>query len=107
MNKPKLYISGAITGKPDLNRTKFANATKTFRDLGYIVVNPHEICYDLKEDEWNQCMRRCIIALMDCDTVILLDDWQSSTGATVEYQLAFGIGMEVFNIDLFLKCIQP
>lgn len=106
MKKPKLYISGAITGMPDLNRTKFANATKTFRDLGYIVVNPHELCEDLSADQWQLCMRRCIIALMDCDTIIMLDGWQASKGATTEYQIGFNLGMEVFNYDLYLKNIQ-
>ena len=107
MSKPKLYVCGAISGLPDLNRVKFANATRSLRDLGYIVVNPHELCSDLPASEWTACMRRCIIALMECDTLIMLDDWQNSRGATVEFQLAFSLGMECFAVDLFLKDHQP
>ncbi|WP_285055181.1 DUF4406 domain-containing protein [Pedobacter ginsengisoli] len=106
MNKPKIYISGAITGIPDLNKAAFAQATKTFRDLGYIVVNPHELCDGLTEDQWSLCMRRCITALMDCDVVIMLDNWYGSRGALVEYQIAFSLGMEVFNQKLFLEGIS-
>ncbi len=106
MDKPKIYISGAITGMPDLNRNAFAQATKTFRDLGYIVVNPHELCDGMAPEEWHKCMRKCITALMDCEVVIMLDNWYGSRGALVEYQIAFSLGMEVFNQEFYLKSLQ-
>lgn len=91
---------------PELNKPAFANATKTFRDLGFIVVNPHELCEGLTEEQWSLCMRKCITALMDCDVVIMLDNWYGSRGALVEYQIAFSLGMEVFNQEFYLKTIQ-
>lgn len=106
MDKPKLYISGAISGMPDLNRKKFAGATKKLRDLGYLVVNPHEVCEGLPSDEWRTCMKRCIVAMMDCQVVILLDDWQQSPGATIEFQLAWNLGIEPISFDLFLGNIH-
>jgi hypothetical protein len=106
MNKPKLYISGPISNMPDLNRTAFNSITKKFRDLGYIVVNPHELCNDLNPEDWKTCMKRCIVAMMDCDQLIMIDGWRKSAGATIEYQLAVKIGIDATNLDLFLKSIS-
>lgn len=101
MNKPKVYIAGPVSGLPDLNRAAFTKATKNFRDAGHLVVNPLELCHDLPEEEWAKCMRRCIVALMDCELMILLDGWQKSTGAMIEYQLAVKLGMETSSIELY------
>lgn len=106
MDKPKLYISGAISGMPDLNRVKFAKATQTFRRMGYLVVNPHEVCEGLQAEDWKACMKRCISAMMDCQVLILLDDWQQSPGANIEFQLAWNIGIEPIRIEMFLENIQ-
>jgi hypothetical protein len=67
MNIPMIYISGAITGMPDLNRQYFNNTAKTLRSLGFSVVNPHEICEGIRAEDWNLCMRKCIIELMKYD----------------------------------------
>ncbi len=105
MNKPKLYISGAISGIPDLNVLLFAKVTKALRDLGYIVVNPHVICQGIPAAEWSTCMRKCIIALMDCDIIIMLDDWQQSKGATIEYEIAQYLQMPAFSFHAFLQSL--
>jgi hypothetical protein len=101
MNKPKVYIAGPVSGMPNSNKEAFAKATKTFRDAGHIVVNPLELCHDLKEEEWQKCMKRCIVALMDCELIILLEGWNKSTGATIEYQLAVKLGMETCPIGIY------
>jgi hypothetical protein len=106
MKKPKLYISGAISGMPGLNRLKFAKATKTFRDKGFIVVNPHEVCEGISADEWSLCMRLCITSLMGCDVMIMLDDWQNSKGATIEHQLAQNLGIKTYPISTYLQEIE-
>lgn len=103
MNKPTLYISGAISGTPDLNRTKFANATKQLRGLGYIVINPHELCEGVPAEEWNKCMRICIRRLVDADKLVLLDDWQQSRGAQIEFTIAKQIGIKTISLTDFLK----
>ena len=101
MPKPTLYISGAISGIPDLNRPKFSNATKKLRGLGYIVINPHEICDGISAVDWDKCMRVCIRRLVDADILVLLDDWQQSRGAQIEFTLAKQIGIETISFQNF------
>lgn len=103
MEKPILYISGAISGIPDLNRTKFSNATKQLRGLGYIVINPHELCEGIPAEEWDKCMRNCIRKLVDADIVVLLDDWQQSRGAQIEFTLAHQLKMKTISLTEFIK----
>jgi len=93
MPKPTLYISGAITGMPELNKPKFAAATKQLRGMGYIVINPHEICEGLSAEQWQDCMKICIAKLMDAHIIILLDDWKHSRGAKIELDVAVKLGM--------------
>lgn len=103
MTEQTLYVSGAISGMPDLNRQKFAEATKRLRGMGHIVINPHEICDGLPPEEWENCMRRCIAKLMEAHTLILLDDWKQSRGAKIECDVAVKIGINIFNYSDFLK----
>jgi hypothetical protein len=105
MEKPKLYVSGAISKVPDLNKPLFAKVTKHLRGLGYLVVNPHEVCEGLPAEEWHTCMKRCIAAMVQCDILIMLEGWEESTGATIEYELATQLNMSAFNLDFFLQSL--
>lgn len=98
-----LYISGAISNAPNLNKEKFANATKKLRSLGYIVINPHEICSDIPASQWEDCMKICIKRLMDADIIIMLDDWQQSRGATVEFKIAQTVNISQFLYNDFIN----
>ena len=102
MTSPKLYVSGAITGMPDLNRVLFSNATEKLREMGFDVVNPHEICAGISADEWSKCMQICIIALVACSVMILLPGWQESRGATLEYTIATALGIRTITLEEFL-----
>lgn len=104
MNEMVLYVAGKVSGLPDLNKPKFEAAVTTLRNRGYIVRNPHEICSGRHPDDWKGCMRDCIRVLMECDAVILLDDWwQESKGAYLEAKLAEKVGIRVFELDAFLQ----
>lgn len=103
MNKPVLYVAGKVSGLPDLNKPKFEAATTQLRNMGYIVRNPHEICTGRHPDDWNGCMRDCIRVMMECDAVILLDDWIDSKGAYLEAKLAEKVGIRVMQLEDFAK----
>lgn len=103
MNKPTLYISGAITGVPVLNKPKFTEATKKLRGMGFIVINPHEICEGLTADQWADCMKNCIARLMEAQIIILLNDWMNSRGATIEVELSKRIGIKHIDYTEFLE----
>lgn len=102
----RVYISGPITG---LDR---AVATKAFKDAeellaknGHDPVNPMEIknpdgcACDLGVDlhhTWSCCLRKDIRELITCDAILLLDGWQASLGARLEYHIATELGMHAW-----------
>jgi hypothetical protein len=97
----KIYLSGKISGLHDLNKPKFRRYTEVFQVHGWEVFNPHSIppppFKASEKDEWHYYMRECIKALMDCDIVAVLDDWQQSRGAMIEVQIALDLGMQVVS----------
>lgn len=98
MNEPLtiLYIAGPISGMAEENRPAFEKAAKHFRDLGFIVRNPHEFCHDIPVgSNWSIYMRRCLQVLAECTDIILLPGWKHSKGANIELQIAEGIGMNI------------
>ena len=83
--KPHIYISGPMSGMPELNFPAFHEAARLLRDAGYTVTNPAELdAQDAgKVMTWEQYMRRDIVALMQCDGIATLTGWSNSRGATL------------------------
>lgn len=90
----KIYISGPMTGLPDLNFPAFHEAARQLRALGLEVANPAEINPDPGAD-WQQCLRADIKALCDCDVIALMPGWEDSKGAHLELQVAHRLGLKV------------
>jgi hypothetical protein len=84
-----------MTGHPDLNFPAFNNMATRLRAAGHRVINPVELNPD--GGSWNDCMRRDIAALMECDTVARLPGWHTSNGARLEVLIAERLGMTVVN----------
>lgn len=96
------YISGKISGLPDMNKPKFAAAEALLLSYGYKVINPHTICNDIHPGaEWNVFMKRCIKHLPDADIVFLLDDWQASEGSVIESVTAHQLGIQVVFLESY------
>ena len=91
----RIYLSGPMTGLPGLNFPAFAAMTANLRADGHTVTNPAELNPD--GGSWNDCMRRDIVALMECDTVARLPGWEHSKGARLEVLIAERLGMTVVN----------
>ena len=89
----KAYISGPMTGLPDLNFPAFHAAAALLRSQGHDVVNPAEICDATMP--WTDCMRADIKALCDCDTIYLLPGWENSKGAHLELHIAHRLDIRV------------
>lgn len=90
----KLYLAGKMSGEPDLNFPAFHAAAADLRARGHVVVNPAEINLD-PGAAWLTCMRADIKQLVDCEAICLLPGWEKSRGATLEHQIALGLGMQV------------
>nr|WP_249180466.1 DUF4406 domain-containing protein [Burkholderia vietnamiensis] len=64
--------------------------------MGYEVVNPAELNSD-PSSGWLECMRVDINHLVDCDAIAMLEGWQNSRGAQLEYTIALTLGHTVFR----------
>jgi hypothetical protein len=104
-----LYVSGPMTGMPDLNFPAFNEAARLLRAAGYTVTNPAELdAQDAgKTLTWEQYMRRDIKALMDCDGVALLPGWTESRGANLEVEIARPLKMAIWPVHVWLASPQP
>lgn len=97
----RIYLSGPMTGLPDLNFPAFHAAAAALRAKGCDVVNPAEINID-GEKTWHACMRADIKALCDCDEIAMLPGWENSNGAHVELNLAHRLGMRVVMLEALI-----
>lgn len=97
----KIYIAGQVTGLPkDEVVEKFAAMQKQVEALGFIAVNPLTVV-GTWEITWEEAMKRCIKALMDCDGMVLLSDWNESSGAKLERQIAEDLCLTICNATKF------
>ena len=89
----KIYIAGKVTGEPiEVCSQKFAEAQQFYEKLGFEVVNPIKLVNDFNTP-WKEAMEICLAALIKCDAVVLLNDWEDSKGAKIERQLAEDLDM--------------
>ncbi len=97
-NKLKVYIAGKVTGLEYADvYNKFRVAELQLQAMGFEVWNP---CEHISADcDWNQAMRTCLKALMDCDCIYLTHDWNQSKGATIERNLAKQLELEFITIS--------
>lgn len=89
----KVYLSGPMTGLPQLNKPAFDAAAEFLRGEGHVVFNPAEV--SLPGSSWADYMRVDIIAMLSCEAVYLLPGWEKSRGARLEHHIANELGMRV------------
>jgi len=94
----KIYIAGKITGMKRLDvNIVFTRAHDYIEELGNEVINPLEITKHLPDGtEWVEYMAVCIPALLECDAIYMLNNWEDSEGAKLEHALAKSTGMKIF-----------
>jgi hypothetical protein len=106
-----IYISGPMSGLPEMNFPAFAEAAARLRELGHTVISPHEVelpqypkGYKPKTEAerlemWIAFMREDIKQLMGADTVAVLPGWGKSTGANIEVNLGFDLGFKIMHLE--------
>jgi hypothetical protein len=90
----RVYIAGPMTGIEEFNFPAFHAAARKLRADGYDVVSPAELCPE-KGKSWEWYMRKDLAAMLTCDTIYLLQGWESSRGAKLERSVAVELKMEV------------
>ncbi|MEO7977752.1 DUF4406 domain-containing protein [Flavobacterium sp.] len=91
----KIYIAGKVSGEDQQQCiAKFEKATDLIEIMGHKAVNPLEVVGDWKAN-WDVAMKSCLKALIDCDCILMLDDWHFSKGAKIEIQLALDLKIPI------------
>jgi hypothetical protein len=101
----RIYISGPMTGYPNLNFPAFNAEAARLRALGYEVVNPVELNPD-PDTSRQECMKRDIRGLLDCDTIALLPGWDRSKGASLEQYVANAVGIHAIRAEYIQSARQ-
>lgn len=83
MRSIKVYIAGKVTGQPRaLTLQNFDRGKKLCMMNGYNFVSPPDV---VPEDTTpRQAMKSLIPLLVDCDAIIMLNDYKFSEGAMLE-----------------------
>lgn len=99
--KKKIYIAGKVTGLSRIEASqKFGKIEKQLTEEGYEVVNPLSLV-DF-HDTWENAMRICIKALMDCDEAYFMPCYQESRGARIECNLVMSLNIPLHK-NSFVK----
>ena len=88
------YISGAITGCKDY-RNKFEEAQHFLVGRGDTLINPCILNDALPSLSYEDYMKIDYLLIDMCDTIFMLDGWQSSKGANAEIAYAKSLGKRV------------
>lgn len=90
MKKPRIYISGPMTGLPKHNFPAFHKAAKAWRKAGWDVENPAE-AFDGRTDlRYLDYARRDVEVLRTCSAIAMLPGWDAPTarGSIWEHEIA-------------------
>jgi hypothetical protein len=91
----RIYISGKITGVVFEDALEqFALAEKKLCDMGYEVTNPMTIAHE-HDKSWENYMRLDLKAMLECDSIYMLINWEASKGAVIEHNLAKDLGFKI------------
>lgn len=95
MKAMKVYISGQISGlEYDVARARFCKAEDFLKSIGVDAVNPMDNGLP-EESTWIQHMCKDLEMLHECSHIYMLDGWQLSRGACIEYDFAVRTGKAI------------
>lgn len=83
-----IYISGKITGT-DNYLQRFERAEKHLNNMNITdVINPAKVNSYLPELSYSQYIKMSLCMLEMCDTIYMLNNWENSVGAKLEWEFA-------------------
>jgi hypothetical protein len=105
-----VYLSGPITGMPNGNYDAFLSAELRIRrpsatEHTYIFVrNPQKIPHKKQNPTYADYMRDGIVAMLECDAVVMLPGWVNSRGACIERAVAHACGLKIYpSVEMLLE----
>lgn len=84
----------------DWNHPMFHHVAGIYRQAGHKVINPAELDADVGLGHaWDIYLRRDVVALAECNHIVMLPGWEGSKGARLEHHIATELGMEVTYME--------
>ena len=109
-NGMKLYVAGPMRGYPRLNFDNFVRMSNNIWCTGHTAINPAELdilcgmCIDTVKEEditddivRSMLLRDIVLIMTEADGLVVLDGWEASAGARMEFQLARALKLPVYN----------
>ena len=95
LRAPAIYISGPMTGLPNLNMEAFNDAEDKLRKAGWSDIrNPARLAVNEYENlPRTLYLRSDLRQLLDCQAILLLRGWHKSRGARLEALIADEVGI--------------
>lgn len=93
-----VYISGKYSGDIENNIRVARQYAIQVWERGYTALCPHLNTVNFERDctcEYNDYIMGDLALLEFCDIILMLPDWQSSTGAKIEHDFASKKGLKI------------
>ena len=93
-----IYITGPMSGIPDLNRKSFTEARDAMQAL---FVNANVVSPPDLDGEgvmpWEACLARDLKIVVDAVALVAIEGWRQSRGARLEVHVAQELGIPVYR----------
>ena len=92
----KVYLSGPITGEKNY-KGLFAFTEELVKLCDVLrIYNPAS---DIPDSlDYEDAMKRCVAALVEYDTIVILPGWHTSRGARLERDIALACGINIVDL---------
>lgn len=102
---PVLYLSGPMTGYEELNFPAFYAAETALRKLGFQhILNPADYGF-CPNKTWEDNLKRDLVAVGECDIMVMLPGWENSKGAVFESYVAKTLGKATILLNNLIPSV--
>jgi hypothetical protein len=103
----KVYLSGKMSGLPNLGYELFDKNRDFLLNFGYEVISPADIDRSIginpddpfNEERYQENIKRDYAALLECDSIAFLNNWTDSRGAKLESEFANVLKLDRYRVD--------